>query len=695
MAEKEVRPVIDFGQMVPDELMAVGLTGVQIAGIVSGIGTVVAAAKALDAFVNSIPSFEENVMAKLTAIEQKLEQIYADLVGLQRASAFWNARQHIDMLLAPLIGASLAVDQWAAANKNAPNAASLRFEPVGTGLNEVASRNALIALASPSFFEQPIIAKPLGDAAAIQQARNLNLDPPSWAYWANSTPPVNEFGLTFDYRLGVPALITDIVLRLKVMVANDPGFASSGVYDNELSIYVNRLRWAAQKIEEGILTRPRGGSVVSRGRVVVGQDAGGRNIMGGQEYEAEIWAEAACLYTGALASHRVKGTFSGQTIFKGSYCPLYYQDINDYQCDTKASAERMIYELSLRDKFHHGSGFETVQAQARARLLHRIGLFEIHAMIDLLETVMDNNASVTRYPRYFDSMIYPHGADAVIQSFLNRSCLEVVNGYDEGGARIAIAPMDYGPYRARQKWTYDRVNGQIRSEVGTCLAVSWNHYDNYGTVYWTASRYDSAITRGVRVTTAYGIAAPEKPYFGPPNFAYDAQRWTFNPRTGLLRNALGGGTLVLDVMWGNPQPGTPVWLWEVNGSAAQRWHAHRRSNLLLTEIYIRTRSYDYFGKLKEELQLDLQRFPAGHREAEASFAAGPAWERVPVIDLREILEEIQFPLRLPLEPTSSSDYVLLHEDGRLEEVRARDTVGQPQPCRPPNQRSLIGKTSAA
>jgi len=700
---------------IPDEFSSVIETWTQIASVSSGVGAVVGAAigavEFYQKYISGAPTFEQVVIDKLTAIEKKLDQLYVDLVGLQRASAFWGARQNMDILLGPLIGASLAVQQWANANKNAPNRDTLRFEPVGTGLNEVQSRNALLALAGISFFEQPTIAKPLADKQALDNAQQIGISPPPWAYWANSTPEVNQFGLAFDYRLGVPALLAGITLRLKVMMACEPNFARLGTYDGELAIYADRLRWAAQKVEAGLLTRPRGGFVDGRDHIVVGQDAQGRNVYGGREYKAEIWAEAACLHTGALTSQRITGTFSGQDIYRGNFCPLYYREIFNSQCDTKESADRILHELSLRDKYHHSSAFEAAQFMVRARLAHRIGLFDIHAMIDLLDTLVDGNPGLTRSQRFLGFLAYPDSGNGVIQSRIDRSCLEVVNGYSEGGGRIAIAPMDNTPQRTHQKWVYDRVNGQIRSQIepgndsggSLCLSVAWNHFPNYGTIYWTASGHDAGVARGIRVTTTPSLAPPNQPYNGALNFTFDAQRWTFNPRTGLIRNALGGGLLVLDVQWGSGAAGTPVWIWDINGSNAQRWYAQATGFSPYLEATIRVRHRDYLVRIEDYAKMTFYALETRLPDVAADWAmaTGPHHERMPVIDLRDTLDDLEFPLRLPcsgaaqtesdaganvsnLEPfgsrllaSSEVSYILVHEDGGIELVTSEQAAQTP------------------
>jgi hypothetical protein len=50
----------------------------------------------------------------------------------------------------------------------------------------------------------------------------------------------------------------------------------------------------------------------------------------------------------------------------------------------------------------------------------------------------------------------------------------------------------------------------------------------------------------------------------------DAQRWTYDPKTHVLQNALG---TVLDIQWGNLEKGTPVWTWPRNEGWAQQWRA--------------------------------------------------------------------------------------------------------------------------
>jgi hypothetical protein len=50
----------------------------------------------------------------------------------------------------------------------------------------------------------------------------------------------------------------------------------------------------------------------------------------------------------------------------------------------------------------------------------------------------------------------------------------------------------------------------------------------------------------------------------------DRQKWTYDPQGGIIHSALN---TVLDVQWGNLQAGTPVWMADYNGSAAQIWRA--------------------------------------------------------------------------------------------------------------------------
>jgi hypothetical protein len=47
-----------------------------------------------------------------------------------------------------------------------------------------------------------------------------------------------------------------------------------------------------------------------------------------------------------------------------------------------------------------------------------------------------------------------------------------------------------------------------------------------------------------------------------------AQKWTYDPISNVLQNALG---TVLDVQWGVLDVGTPVWTWWRTGGGAQQW----------------------------------------------------------------------------------------------------------------------------
>jgi hypothetical protein len=64
------------------------------------------------------------------------------------------------------------------------------------------------------------------------------------------------------------------------------------------------------------------------------------------------------------------------------------------------------------------------------------------------------------------------------------------------------------------------------------------------------------------------------PEAGTPVWLWDcnggaAQWWVYDRQSGTIHNP--AYSRCLDVQWGNPAPGAPVWLWDCNGGDAQKW----------------------------------------------------------------------------------------------------------------------------
>lgn len=124
-------------------------------------------------------------------------------------------------------------------------------------------------------------------------------------------------------------------------------------------------------------------------------------------------------------------------------------------------------------------------------------------------------------------------------------CLEVQGGNPTPGTPVQVSKCDGGGFA--QHWVYDRRNGTIHNPVyDKCLDVQGRN---------------SAPGTPVQIWDCNGTPA---------------QKWTYDPETQVLQNALG---TVLDIQWGALQAQTPVWTWGRNDSPAQRWLSPVRQSI--------------------------------------------------------------------------------------------------------------------
>jgi hypothetical protein len=567
------RPTQSIGAALPPEIRAIGDSISEIAGFISTVSGGIGSAISILQMLNILPMRESEELMRLRAIEAKLDRMYVSLVGEVRAAAFWAARRDMARALSDLQGASFAVDQWARSAAASSNPDAARFESIGSGTNEVLSRNAALFLADDIHFKQPMVAAPLANSGL-----------------GDTTPSVDANGLAFDYRLAAPALLTAIALRLKVIFAVDPRFVDNANYDAELSVYARRLRAVHDQMVSGIRCLRGYGTwdLGPGGRWRTVRNATGSATVW-EDYDVTIGTVCADIHSGASVRHEMTGRFPGQTLFDGNFLPLRNGTMDPlyFGPTTSNVPANVLNTLWLREHHPFDSGYAHVNAATRAQLLHRMGAHHLREMADLLEALIDGNRSLTM-PSYDAQRV------GMIQTRLDGSCL-AVRGAAIGG-NVVIEPCQSGGSRARQAWSYDRTTGQVRSELGGCLAVDVNGWDALGKrgVYGPDSysefvpgaqrtRYVEAIARGARITTRTCTTARGTPRSGPPSLEADAETWSFDSRTGRLHNALGGGSLVLDVQWGRTAPGTPVWLWDIHPdihtSAAQQWFTYDRIQL--------------------------------------------------------------------------------------------------------------------
>jgi hypothetical protein len=175
----------------------------------------------------------------------------------------------------------------------------------------------------------------------------------------------------------------------------------------------------------------------------------------------------------------------------------------------------------------------------RREVINSMPLFEVDAMIDTLYHYT--------HPETLD--LTQHWSEQITLEARQDLCLDAA-GIDSG------APMRLLPctFANTQWWQYDRRSGRIfNPAIGRCLEL----------------RPDASPAVMARAGAAAQIGDCADPL--PLH-----QQWSYDRQGNVLRN---GFNTVLDVQWGSLVAGTPVWLWDENGGAAQQWHAQQPHGL--------------------------------------------------------------------------------------------------------------------
>ncbi|MGH8613428.1 MAG: RICIN domain-containing protein [Gammaproteobacteria bacterium] len=279
--------------------------------------------------------------------------------------------------------------------------------------------------------------------------------------------------LVYDWRVGVPALMHLISLRLIVMTAINPNFRDESRFVKDLTDYRLWLKAQYDKMIDGVRCNFR-------------------EVYSSVRAPDHIWGTMGCadIYTGLEAT--------------GGFRPA------------PATRQETINRLT---------------AQLSGEVLRQMPLFEMRSMLDVLYLYANGGPDLTQDFK----QIYVAAAPNL--------CLDVQWGNPTPGTPVWLWGCD-GDHA--QRWVYkrhsaddERQSGTIRNPVyDKCLDVQW------------------------------GNPAP-----GTPVQIWDcngglAQKWTWDPETQVLQNALG---TVLDIQWGALQAQTPVWTWGRNEGPAQRW----------------------------------------------------------------------------------------------------------------------------
>jgi hypothetical protein len=209
---------------------------------------------------------------------------------------------------------------------------------------------------------------------------------------------------------------------------------------------------------------------------------------------------------------------------------------------------------AVKEYFTHRKGLtpdmivqqlELLKEQLYRAVLQKMPLFQMRAMIDsLFKMAHPEIKELAPQPQF----INVRGAPQLCLDFPGNALVPATPGTLVQLANCGVGLLGH-------KWLYDRSTGNIYANVGLppayylCLDVQWA---------------DSTPGTPVRLWTCNGT---------------DEQKWTYDPETGVIQNALG---TVLDIQQGVLQAGTPVWTWTRTESPAQLWSSYSLDVLTCT-----------------------------------------------------------------------------------------------------------------
>jgi hypothetical protein len=296
--------------------------------------------------------------------------------------------------------------------------------------------------------------------------------------WKNvvKPPAISSTNLVFDWRMGAPFLLKGIALRLIVMNAVDPNFKTDHHFDAELSMMRNALVNRYQQMLAGVQC-------------------------GSTDYE----------YFSSYTDPHV-------TMACAIVCADVYTGISAITTLTppqKPNSGSLFVPINYTSTWCAGSKNSTAFADAmnatEANVRMKMPLYEMQAMIDLLYTLLNPAPDLTQPSQHISPRSNPH------------LCIGTVGQSASWGTNLQLTTCNSND--PSQVWTYNRTTGQITNPFfGVCIDQRWGTSANTDIGVWGCD-------------TPH--ADPDSP--GGPASQIDnpAQKWTFDPTTGQLRNAFG------------------------------------------------------------------------------------------------------------------------------------------------------------
>ena len=495
-------------------------TGGKIAGAFTGVLGAIDTLKSLASLVGGgdSPTLESQMAMQFAAVNQKLDALLNEIGGVSFQISYAQIAPPLARLRAEAEDARAAV--------------------IATGRPYVPSVPGLVTLSKADVYT-------VMDDSVFMRTYATRLTDGEWKA-AIGEPAVEVVDFrTWDWRVGLPALIEAISYRLIILAAVDPAFRTNAAYAPELTLYRDTLAQILSKIEGGIVcgfgvtakTTPRSSYALCD--PAMGPARGSNGMC---EYDVTYQLDAYCAdrFTGAYTKLSASSPLSADAVYDTTSCSsmgyggpsgtCFPRDIGVNQHDTLSSIWNFthlgVYSVDLLERFWslaptHPAFSDLIAFgldDARAQLKIKLGLFGVRRAIDSLSMMVTHDQG-------------PLAGGQLRSGYTNR-CLSAAGDDASMGSAAVIAECDRASARDAETFSYDSVTGQLKSaRWGTCLDVQ-NGSSRIQTPVWFWGCWPS-------------VTDPRS----------NAQRWSYDPVSHRMRNALGR---TLDITWGNTTPGNSV-----------------------------------------------------------------------------------------------------------------------------------------
>ncbi len=341
-------------------------------------------------------------------------------------------------------------------------------------------------------------------------------------------------GTVFDWRLGLPAFMQLIALRIQVMGMEDANFTKDRRFHDELTVYHDRLVTILRAMNNGIRCNTQAVELVP--------GALDHEVVLGPEVDLRTFNPCPTSTSCSPIRYHIgcADIFSGLHEMHNLRFDCLVGDCPQVQDDQAFAA---WYDANITP----------IQKAARIDVLNMTPWFSVQVLIDTLSRYANGTSALDAGPSIFLN------AD-------NSLCIDTLFSLD---GPPFVTPLSSCPNATggqaspSQAWTYNSLRQRVinRSDPGSSFAG--------GLCLTAMPTTDNPAAQGDVVVAAPCDDQPGDPVNGvAAQLGSPAQRWSYDPTSFVLGNGI---STVLDVPNGNFRPGQILQTNPRNASASQQW----------------------------------------------------------------------------------------------------------------------------